>query len=145
MIRPMEKKDLDQVMDIWLEANLEAHDFIPERYWRGNLALAREALPQAEVYADVGDHGAIRGFVGLSDTYIEGIFVKRECRSRGIGRNLLDHVKARKKALSLKVYQRNQRAVQFYLREGFWIQAEGSEEESGEREYQMVWSAADSK
>ena len=39
-----------QVMRIWLEGNLGAHDFIPEAYWRAQYAQVQEQLAQAEVF-----------------------------------------------------------------------------------------------
>ena len=38
MIRRMGKGDLDAVAAIWLDANREAHDFIPAAYWLGHFA-----------------------------------------------------------------------------------------------------------
>ena len=37
------------------------------------------------------------------------------------------------------VYVKNKRAVQFYEREGFCIQREGKDAETGEKEYCMLW------
>lgn len=76
---------------------------------------------------------------GLSDKYIEGIFVSDEVQSHGIGKLLLDYVKDRKAKLSLNVYQKNTRAIHFYQREGFKIQQEGLDEATGEKEYVMLW------
>ena len=36
MIRKLEKTDVDKVANLWLEANLTAHDFISEKYWKLN-------------------------------------------------------------------------------------------------------------
>ena len=33
MIRKFETRDTEQVMQIWLAANLDAHDFVPKEYW----------------------------------------------------------------------------------------------------------------
>ena len=44
MIRRMGKGDLDAVAAIWLDANREAHDFIPAAYWLGHFAEVRTAL-----------------------------------------------------------------------------------------------------
>lgn len=41
--------------------------------------------------------------------------------------------------LSLGVYQKNKRAVSFYLREGFSILSEELDEATGETEYTMIW------
>lgn len=121
MIRRLQKADVDRVMDLWLDANLKAHDFIPAVYWRSNFGPVKEMLPQAEVYV-YESAGKIQGFVGLSGEYIEGIFVSDEVQSQGIGKRLLDHMKAIKDTLRLSVYQKNTRTIHFYQREGFVIQ-----------------------
>ena len=138
MIRKMEKSDLDRVSKIWLDTNIKAHDFIPAQYWEKNYEPVREMLPQAEVYV-WEEKGQIQGFVGLYEDYIAGIFVPEQAQSKGIGGQLLNHIKARKPHLSLKVYQKNTRAVKFYKREGFQIKMESADQETGEKEYTMEW------
>ena len=34
MIRDLKQKDIDKVMEIWLESTIKAHDFMPEKYWQ---------------------------------------------------------------------------------------------------------------
>ena len=138
MIRRLQKADIDRVMELWLGVNLKAHDFVPAAYWRSNFEPVKEMLPRAEVYA-YESAGEIQGFVGLSGEYIEGIFVVDEMQSQGIGRRLLDHMKATKDTLYLSVYQKNTRAIRFYHREGFVIQREGLDESTGEKEFTMLW------
>ena len=70
---------------------------------------------------------------------IEGIFVSDEMQSQGIGKTLIDFVKAQKTKLSLNVYQKNVRATHFYQQEGFEIQCEGLDEATGEKDYEMLW------
>lgn len=138
MIRAFQPADLDPVAEIWLTANLQAHSFIFPEYWRGNLALVKELLLQAEVYVYEKD-GEILGFVGLDGEYIEGIFAAGKAQSQGIGKSLLDFLKAKKPELHLNVYQKNTRAIRFYEREGFQIQSEGLDEATGEKDYAMAW------
>ena len=126
MIRKMEKSDLDRVSKIWLDTNIKAHDFIPAQYWEKKVYVWEE-------------NGQIQGFVGLYEDYIAGIFVPEQAQSKGIGGQLLNHIKARKPHLSLKVYQKNTRAVKFYKREGFQIKMESADQETGEKEYTMEW------
>ena len=136
MIRKLQKVDINRVADIWLKTNLKAHFFIPEQYWISNYEFVKEMLPQAEVYV-YEDDKMIQGFVGLSNEYIEGIFVSDETQSCGIGKLLLDYIKDKKDRLQLKVYQKNVRAMSFYQREGFTIQSEEMDEFTGEKEYVM--------
>ena len=138
MIRKMEKKDLDRVSKIWLDTNIKAHDFIPAQYWEKNYEPVKEMLPQAEVYV-WEEKGQIQGFAGLYEEYIAGIFVPEQAQSKGIGGQLLNYIKGRKPYLSLKVYQKNIRAVKFYKREGFQIKEESTDQETGEKEYTMEW------
>ena len=81
----------------------------------------------------------IQGFVGLSNEYMEGIFVSDEMQSCGIGKFLLDYIKNKKVRLRLNVYQKNTRALSFYQREGFDIQCERLDDVTGEKEYTMLW------
>lgn len=62
-----------------------------------------------------------------------------EAQSQGIGRHLLEYVKTVKDHLTLQVYQKNRRAVKFYQREGFLVQDEHVDENTGEKELLMLW------
>ena len=141
MIRKFESRDLDAAMQIWLQANLDAHAFIPASFWRGHFEIVRDMLPQAELY--VHENEATRqidGFIGLTENHIEGIFVAKSARSKGIGRALLEYAKSRRPRLTLSVYQKNQQALAFYRREQFTVQSEGIDEDTNEAELQMLWS-----
>ena len=138
MIRKLRKADINKVADIWLDTNIKAHYFIPAQYWKRNFNLVKELLLQATVYV-YEDKQEIQGFVGLSDEYIEGIFVSAEMQSQGIGKILLNYVKGKRNNLLLNVYQKNARAISFYQREGFEIQCNGIDEATGERDYAMAW------
>ena len=128
-------------MQIWLQANLDAHAFIPASFWEAHFEMVRDLLPQAELYVheDAGTR-QIDGFIGLTENHIEGIFVAKAARSKGIGKALLDYAKSRKPRLDLSVYQKNERALAFYQREQFTVQSEGIDEDKNEAELQMLWS-----
>ena len=141
MIRKFENLDLDTVMQIWLHGNLDAHAFIPADFWTDHFEMVRDILPQAELY--VHENEATRqidGFIGLSESHIEGIFVAKSARSKGIGKALLEYAKSRKPRLTLSVYQKNERAIAFYRREKFVVQSEGIDEDTNEAEIQMFWT-----
>ena len=116
MVRKFETQDLDTVTQIWLHGNLDAHVFIPASFWRGHFEIVRDMLPQAELYVHENeDPRQIDGFIGLTENHIEGIFVAKAARSKGIGKALLDYAKSRKPRLTLSVYQKNERALAFWL------------------------------
>ena len=138
MIRELRKVDINKVAEIWLDTNIKTHYFISAQYWKSNFELVKELLLQATVYV-YEDKQEIQGFVGLSDEYIEGIFVSAEMQSQGIGKILLNYVKGKRNKLILNVYQKNTRAISFYQREGFEIQYSGLDEATGEKDYVMAW------
>lgn len=139
MIRTFETRDLEQIVKIWLNGNIEAHHFIPKTYWEANLPFLREQLLQAEVYV-YEENGILQGFVGMQADYLAGIFVEKHSRCRGVGKQLLHYVKEIHPALTLNVYQKNKRAVEFYQREGFSLLKEGVDKDTGEMEYTMSWN-----
>ncbi|WP_283609961.1 GNAT family N-acetyltransferase [Faecalispora anaeroviscerum] len=141
-IRVLQEEDLPAVLEIWLSANLQAHDFIPEEYWRQNLPMVGLLLPQAQVLVCEAE-GRILGFSGLDDGHIEGIFVDAPARSNGIGKALLDEWKQRFPTLTLCVYEKNKKALAFYLREGFSTVRRQKDAATGEAEYVMRWGAAE--
>ena len=141
MIRKFETQDLDAVMQIWLHGNLDAHPFIPASFWTDHFEIVRDMLPQAELY--VHENEATRqidGVIGLTENHIEGLFVVKSARSKGIGKALLEYVKSRKPRLTLSVYQKNERALAFYQREQFVVHSEGIDEDTNEAEIQMHWT-----
>lgn len=140
MIRAFEENDLTAIMQIWLDTNIKAHYFIPKEYWTDNYEMVRSVLPQAEIYVYENDvTKQIDGFIGLSNEYIEGIFVREDVQSKGIGKQLLEYAKCVKSNMSLCVYQENTRAIQFYQREQFVIQSENIDDNTNQKEYVMIW------
>ena len=81
----------------------------------------------------------IQGFIGLTDTYIAGIFVKTTEQSKGIGTDLIRMVMKLKDQLQLNVYKKNRRAVVFYQHHGFKIVNQETDENTSEEEYTMEW------
>ncbi|MDY2654104.1 MULTISPECIES: N-acetyltransferase [Eisenbergiella] len=138
MIRKFRNEDLEQIMQLWLQSNIQAHSFIEKTYWKSHYNEVRKMLPEAEIYVFDSGEG-ILGFLGLQEDYIAGIFVEENSRGRGIGKHLLHCAKQNRDSLSLHVFTKNERAVRFYEKEGFKITGEQSDEETGEREYVMEW------
>ncbi|WP_268913560.1 N-acetyltransferase [Lentilactobacillus sp. SPB1-3] len=139
MIRDFALDDIDDIMHLWLETNKQAHDFIESSYWENNFESVKEMMPHATIYVYESD-GQIQGFIGLMDDYIAGIFISKDNQFKGIGTRLLNYTKEKRDKLTLEVYKKNTRAVQFYLREDFNISKREIDEETGESEYFMEWS-----
>lgn len=135
-IRNMNGNDIGSVMQIWLDSNVQTHDFITETYWKSQFENVKKIIPISEVYV-CEKSNRIVGFIGLSGNYIAGIFVVSDFQSHGIGKMLLDYAKGIKQYLHLCVYQKNTRAVKFYQREGFVIESENIDSATEEKEFLM--------
>ncbi|MFV0314035.1 MAG: GNAT family N-acetyltransferase [Anaerotignum sp.] len=130
MIRKFQHEDLETIMRLWLNTNIQAHDFVPKGYWIGNYVLVKSMLPKSELYVYDLD-GKISGFIGIESGYIAGIFVSNEAQSKGIGKKLLNKAKEEYIELSMEVYKNNEKAVCFYERENFVIIKEHTDESTG--------------
>ncbi len=140
MIRKFEAKDTERIMQIWLEVNIETHHFVRSDYWLSQYQSVQEQLLQADIYVYEQDK-KIQGFVGMMDDYLAGIFVDEKCRSMGIGKDLLECVKENYPVFTLNVYQKNRRAVDFYLREGLSVVSKGIDKDTKEADYTMAWKS----
>ena len=111
------------LVDIWLEGNLDAHSFISQHHFKDHIPYVQQAFDSATIYIINDDNdGTIAGFAGLVDTYIAGFFIKKSMQHKGFGSSLIEHLVHRYQDLSLDVYKKNQRAINFYLHNGFCIE-----------------------
>lgn len=138
MIRKFNETDIDTVMFIWLNSNLEAHNFIDPDYWKGCFDSVKMMISRTEVYVSE-ICGAVNGFIGITDNYINGLFVDKSAREEGIGSELLNYVKKDRSKLYLDVYKKNILAVKFYKNHGFKIVEEKSDFQTSETDYIMSW------
>ncbi|QJQ20658.1 N-acetyltransferase [Pseudomonas sp. SK] len=140
MIRRYQPCDINHILDLWLDASIKAHDFIPEAFWREQLGAMRDHyLPQAENYV-IEDEGRVLGFISLHENRIEALFVSPQAQGRGLGRQLLHEAKRLRTALELNVYSANERAIAFYQAGGFLTVAESRNSITGQHELTMRWS-----
>lgn len=138
MIRKFEKNDINAVMQIWKNENIKAHKFIPKEYWENNYSYVKEILPNAEIYVYILEDNIV-GFIGLNQNYIEGLFVDTNNQYNGIGTLLLNKVKENTTTLTLNVYKKNVKALNFYKKNNFIITNEKMDNNTKEIEYTMTW------
>ncbi|HGF4942334.1 TPA: N-acetyltransferase, partial [Vibrio parahaemolyticus] len=138
MIRKYNSNDLDSVLEIWLEASVKAHDFVPADFWGSQVENMRNIyIPASEVFV-YEIESKIVGFYALYESTLAAIFVFPEFQVKGIGKQLLSHAKAQRAILSLSVYKENQASYQFYLSQGFAVVGEQLDEHTGHPEYTMI-------
>jgi len=138
MIKQFDLSNIDTVMEIWLNTNISAHDFIPKEYWTDNYEAVKTMLPNSEIL--IYEEDEIKGFVGIvNKTYIAGLFVSRRFQGCGIGTKLIEECKKRYSVLTLDVYAKNDNAIKFYSKHGFRIKDKKENSDTKELEYTMQW------
>lgn len=136
-LKNINDKELNELAEIWLESNIETHSYINQNYWKDNLPFVKEAFKNARLFV-VDNNNEILGFCGMIDSYIAGIFIKENYRGEGYGTQLLDILKEKYDILTLKVYDKNKKAINFYHKNNF-IKIDNSFDENNELEISMKW------
>ena len=139
MIKNFDLSKLDAVMKIWIDTNVDAHNFIQKEYWINNYELVKQMLPAADIYI-YEENNVIKAFIGgIEGNYIAGLFVKKEYQGQGIGKKLINYCKSKYLHLKLDVFIKNKNAVNFYYKNGFKVLDKHFSEETKEIEYTMFF------
>ncbi len=140
MIRNFKESDMDQVISIWLEASIKAHDFVENEFWISKVDDMKNVyLPSGETYIYEKD-GTLKGFVSLYEDTLAAIFVFPDFQGLGIGKELMMKAKEVRKALNLTVYKENVNSIEFYKKCGFTIEKEQIDQHTGFLELVMTFA-----
>ena len=132
---------MNQVINIWLEASIEAHDFVEKDFWKSKVKDMKEIyIPSAENYVYENEE-TIKGFISLFNDTLAAIFVSPNFQGAGIGRQLIEKAKNVRNHLNLTVYKENRRSVDFYEQCGFEIDHEQVDKHTGHPEIVMTFSS----
>lgn len=141
IIQKAEMQDMESILDIWLNASLQAHDFIPATYWEQQLLPMRDLyLPLAENYV-IKENQTVTGFASLlrSEAALAALFIAPHQQGLGYGTALIDFFKLQCDELHLNVYTENTVAVNFYQQQGFKIISQAMDQNTGHAELSMTW------
>lgn len=128
---------MEDVLKIWLDASVRAHDFVDSRFWQSKVGdMEQTYIPASETYV-YEDEAGIKGFFSLCENTLAALFVSPEHQGEGIGRTLIARAKQIRRELELRVYTKNPKAVRFYERSGFEAVAEQVDEQTGQPELVM--------
>ena len=137
MIRKLKNSDIDQVINIWLKASVDAHDFIDKNFWQSKVNDMKDIyLPAAENYVYEGKN-TIKGFLSLYNNTLAALFVSPEFQGTGIGTQLIKKAQSIQNHLSLTVYKENLKSINFYKKSGFAIEKEQIDPQTGHTELIM--------
>ncbi len=113
--------------------------FQSDAYYFGELQVP-SLMKEYETQLDslyVYDDGVVKGFIKIEGTYIARLFVEPVLQNGSIGSQLLDFAVKEHNADHLWALQKNEKAIRFYERHGFFATGEKKLEE-GTAEYLIL-------
>lgn len=143
LIRAVHADDMTQMLQIWLDASMQAHHFIPAHFWQAQLCNMRDIyLPMAENHV-IKQNGIVAGFISVlkAEQFLAALFVAPESQGHGLGSQLLQFAQQQSTELNLQVYTANTNAVQFYRKNAFQIVRESMDIHTDHPQFDMYWSA----
>ena len=137
MIRAFEVSDMNDVLDIWLRASIETHNFVGREFWKSKIEdMQKTYIPASDTYVFI-DSEVIKGLFSLHGDTLAAMFVSPDFQGNGIGQQLMNKAKSLRTKLNLTVYKENLRSVVFYRKCGFVIIKEKVDEHTGHVEILM--------
>lgn len=138
MIEEYKEDYLEDILQIWLDASILAHDFMPANYWISKLGDMKNIyIPASETYVYLDESLKVLGFISLIENFIAAIFVSPTQQGKGIGTELMSYIKTTHQSLELRVYKANDKSVQFYKKQGFIVIEEKIEDHTVHKELVM--------
>ena len=141
MIRKANINDLSRIAEIQV-FNYRLY-FYPifqsDAYYFGELQVP-SLMKEYETQLDslyVYDDGVVKGFIKIEGTYIARLFVEPVLQNGSIGSQLLEFAVKEHNADHLWALQKNEKAIRFYERHGFFATGEKKLEE-GTAEYLIL-------
>ena len=129
--------DGERVIQIWRDAVDATHDFLSAQDRAAIDEQVQMFLPQALLWLAVDDQDRAVGFMGLSGSHMDSLFIDPAHRGMGVGRNLVEHAAALQPSLTTDVNEQNTQALGFYQRLGF-VQTGRSPTDDQGRPYPLV-------
>lgn len=85
MLRQSRPEDMEEIVEIWLLASLQAHDFVDAScWWQAQEELRTRYLDHARIWV-FEERGDLLGFMALVDDYLAALFVRPDRQGRGVG------------------------------------------------------------
>ena len=132
MIREAVPDDRSALLDVWLRSVRATHAFLTEEDIQALLPEVRDvALAKLELWVLCSQNNRPIGFLGLSGSTIEALFLAPEFFRSGGGRMLVDHARRLKGSLKVDVNEQNDAALRFYESCGFAVTGRSELDSSG--------------
>lgn len=137
-IRNGRPQDLPRALEIWRDAVDATHGFLtPEDRAEIDAMVARDFLPQAELWLAVDEADRALGFLVMDGAMIDALFVDPAVHGRGVGTALLRHALALAPDAVVDASEQASNALPFYEARGF-VRTGRSEIDPQGRPYPLV-------
>ncbi|HRQ05883.1 MAG TPA: acetyltransferase [Nitrosomonas halophila] len=132
VIRKAHPADYETLLDCWLRSVQATHIFVSSDDIQSMIPHVRSYLSssESEIWVACDASGVSMGFMGLSGSKMEALFLAPEFHGCGIGRQMVQYAHSLHPALTVDVNEQNTAARQFYEACGFVV--EGRSEKDGQ-------------
>ena len=133
-IRRSQPADGDTLMDVWLRSVRATHGFLTEADVQSLLPHVRDYLASADegLWVLCTDGGEVMGFMGMSGSKVESLFLAPEHQRRGGGRRMIQHAReVGGDDLTVDVNEQNPDACRFYQACGFVVEGRSPLDDQG--------------
>jgi ribosomal protein S18 acetylase RimI-like enzyme len=152
MIRQINKKDIVRIAEIWLKNSINKYSFVcenidisPLEFWSYKLPAMIQTTLEADSYVyEISNQ--ILGFLTMRPEdsrgyYIYELFVDEQVQGKGVGTALVKHAKSLGTYIKVSVYERANRAIQFYIKNDFVKERikPRKEIETQQNKFDMIW------
>jgi putative acetyltransferase len=133
IVRQVIPTDRDALVDIWLRSVRATHTFLSEEDIQSLLPAVQGYLTsdETELWVLCSEPGAIMGFMGMSGSKMDSLFLAPEFHGRGGGRRLVQHARELRGELTVDVNEQNPRARRFYEACGFVVEGRSELDDAG--------------
>lgn len=133
MIRIATDADRHRLLEIWERSVRATHDFLSEGDIAGLVPQVRDYLASDATAFHVlcREDGTIMGFMGMSGSKMESLFLAPEFIRHGGGRRLVEYARAQCGALTVDVNEENTAARAFYESCGFVVEGRSELDDQG--------------
>lgn len=119
-IRLSESGDLEQLHKIWYASVKATHDFLtPQQLEEISIQVKRDYLPNVSLLVIVNQNNEPLGFMGMTDSKIDSLFIDPRHFGKKLGQTLISHAKQMHQHLQVDVNEDNPGARIFYKKVGF--------------------------
>lgn len=111
--------DYPEIVEVWETSVRATHNFLEEKHIQFFKPLIPEYLKVVSLFIARNDEKKIVGFLGVSDSNLEMLFLHPAVIGKGIGKRLAQFAINELRATKVDVNEQNDQAVGFYHRMGF--------------------------